>query len=186
AQRPAGPYHLAGWSFGAVVAVEMARQLHALGEQVGGLLLIEPTPAPTGPGQHAPLAPRVFALDLVQTLGLDVAVPETLTTREELDAFLESLAGATGELTPGSLRRHYGVLESHLRALDGWSARPYAGAARVLRARDTDDASGDRGWARWLQGGCTVESVPGDHYSLLRPPHVEALAAALRPRLTGG
>ncbi|MCP3140924.1 non-ribosomal peptide synthase/polyketide synthase [Pyxidicoccus xibeiensis] len=179
-QQPTGPYHLAGWSFGAVVAVELARQLQALGAQVSSLLLIEPTPAPDGQGQQAALAPRIFAMDVVQTLGLDVAVPETLTTPEQLDAFLASLGGQA----PASLRRHYDVLESHLRALDGWSVRPYEGAALVLRASDTEDAGGDRGWSQWLR--CEVASVPGDHYSLLKPPHVEALAAALAPHLTRG
>lgn len=29
-------------------------------------------------------------------------------------------------------------------------------------------------------------AVPGDHYSVLRPPHVDAVAAAVRSRLEGG
>jgi len=33
--QPRGPYHLAGWSFGAVLAYEAARQLKASGERVG-------------------------------------------------------------------------------------------------------------------------------------------------------
>lgn len=36
-----GPYHLAGWSFGGVVAHEMAAQLEARGEEVGDLFLID-------------------------------------------------------------------------------------------------------------------------------------------------
>jgi aspartate racemase len=33
-QQPRGPYHLGGHSIGALIALEMAQQLHALGEQV--------------------------------------------------------------------------------------------------------------------------------------------------------
>ena len=40
-EQPHGPYLLAGWSLGGVVAYEMARQLEALGEQVGLLALID-------------------------------------------------------------------------------------------------------------------------------------------------
>jgi thioesterase domain-containing protein len=40
--RPSGPYHLAGASFGGVVAFEMARQLRAAGERVSSLFLFSP------------------------------------------------------------------------------------------------------------------------------------------------
>jgi thioesterase domain-containing protein len=43
--RPHGPYHLAGWSLGGVLAFEMARQLARQGEATG-LLGILDTPAP--------------------------------------------------------------------------------------------------------------------------------------------
>src|ERR1700759_676642 len=38
---PSGRYRLAGYSFGALVALEMAQQLHAAGESVDALYLIE-------------------------------------------------------------------------------------------------------------------------------------------------
>jgi amino acid adenylation domain-containing protein len=40
--QPEGPYHVAGWSLGAVVAFEVAQQLRAQGEDVGLVGLIEP------------------------------------------------------------------------------------------------------------------------------------------------
>lgn len=41
AMQSAGPYHLSGWSLGAIVAHEMARQLEAQGEVVASLILID-------------------------------------------------------------------------------------------------------------------------------------------------
>ncbi|MCP4661638.1 MAG: hypothetical protein GY856_40065, partial [bacterium] len=41
AVQPRGPYQLAGWSFGGLVAYEMARQLVAAGEAVASLVLID-------------------------------------------------------------------------------------------------------------------------------------------------
>lgn len=46
--QPQGPYHLLGWSFGGLVAHEMAVQLHQAGEAVGTLTLLDshlPNPA---------------------------------------------------------------------------------------------------------------------------------------------
>ncbi|WP_170136186.1 non-ribosomal peptide synthetase/type I polyketide synthase [Nannocystis exedens] len=39
--QPAGPYRVGGWSFGAIVAQEMARQLEAAGERVTHLVLFD-------------------------------------------------------------------------------------------------------------------------------------------------
>ncbi len=41
--QPEGPYHLCGFSAGAMIAFEIARQLRDAGEEVEGLTLIEPT-----------------------------------------------------------------------------------------------------------------------------------------------
>ena len=39
--QPEGPYQLGGWSMGGVVAFEMAQQLHAQGQQIGLLALLD-------------------------------------------------------------------------------------------------------------------------------------------------
>jgi thioesterase domain-containing protein len=48
-------------------------------------------------------------------------------------------------------------------------------------ARPDDDPT--LGWAAVARGGVTVRAVAGDHYSLMRPPHVAGLAGALRADL---
>src|SRR5205807_6296229 len=45
--QPSGPYRLLGWSFGGLVAHEMARQLQAQGEQVAAMIVLDAYP-PTG------------------------------------------------------------------------------------------------------------------------------------------
>ena len=42
--QPSGPYRLVGFSTGGVIAFEMARQFHKMGERVGALLLIDSFP----------------------------------------------------------------------------------------------------------------------------------------------
>jgi amino acid adenylation domain-containing protein len=44
AVKPHGPYHLGGYSYGAVVAFEMARQLQNHGHEVGLVFLLDPAP----------------------------------------------------------------------------------------------------------------------------------------------
>ncbi|NJO78944.1 MAG: hypothetical protein HC827_10755 [Cyanobacteria bacterium RM1_2_2] len=48
--QPRGPYHLGGWSFGGLVAFEMAQQLTKMGQQVAFLAILD-TPAPVASNQ---------------------------------------------------------------------------------------------------------------------------------------
>src|SRR5258708_14783093 len=54
--QPKGPYLLGGWSFGGLVAFEMAQRLDALGETVALLALLDsgvPEPGEAEPSDHA-------------------------------------------------------------------------------------------------------------------------------------
>ena len=73
-----------------------------------------------------------------------------------------------------------------LHAASTHTLRPYHGPILALRARE------DRRFMRMLDpklglrrialGGLDIVDVPGDHATLLDPPHVAALAAVLRAR----
>ncbi|MFQ3632501.1 amino acid adenylation domain-containing protein [Roseiflexus sp.] len=52
-------------------------------------------------------------------------------------------------------------------------------AGRVLTAND-----GDMGWGHLASGGVDVFEVPGDHISMLHPPHVQVLARRLEACIT--
>ncbi|MGD2114902.1 MAG: hypothetical protein PVG07_07615, partial [Acidobacteriota bacterium] len=50
------------------------------------------------------------------------------------------------------------------------------GRVVVFRTGGEDDG----GWGELVERSLTVEPVPGDHYSVMAPPHVEVLAERLR------
>jgi thioesterase domain-containing protein len=70
--------------------------------------------------------------------------------------------------------------------------RPYPGPVVLVRAAGSDrfafppgdphDPEPSGGWAA-LADSVELAVVPGDHHTMVRPPHVEALAAALRRAL---
>ncbi len=78
--QPEGPYQLVGFCGGGLIAFEMAHQLHAQGQQVDLLVMIEPR---AGPDLFRMLGPRVVC-------GLVSGVSDLLRLRPErhLDAFL--------------------------------------------------------------------------------------------------
>ncbi|RKH35770.1 amino acid adenylation domain-containing protein [Corallococcus praedator] len=182
--QPRGPYLLGGWSFGGLVALEMARQLQAVGEPVEMLALLDST-VPTPKPRPAPdtlsllgLFARTLGLPW-QELDLDLERLRRLEGRERLAYVLEQARSAPrGDLGldldgADRLLTLYQRLHDAQRAYvpDGG----YAGPTLLFRAA-TSDASD---WSAWLTGRVTVHEVQGDHYTLLNAPHVTTVAERL-------
>jgi thioesterase domain-containing protein len=75
--QPKGPYLLLGWSFGGMVAFELARQIESAGESVGLLAILDSYPN-TSQDTSEPLSQRSASEFLLLALGYD---PATLTSR---------------------------------------------------------------------------------------------------------
>ncbi|MCP3957288.1 MAG: amino acid adenylation domain-containing protein [bacterium] len=179
------PYLLGGWSMGGVVAFEIARRLHARGERVGALTLID-CAAPGSPSAQAIHAEPIlqgFAANLGLTNGSTPEPPipwGDLTTEQGLRRILDfgRRSGLlAGDLDLGELERLYRLFETNDGAMKRYRPRPYPGRLTLLRSHDW---RGDPtlGWGE-LVGEVDVRLVGGDHYSMVREPHVRELATAL-------
>jgi amino acid adenylation domain-containing protein len=198
-----GRYRLGGWSMGGVVAFEMARQLRQAGEEVELLALVD-SYAPGHPGG----VPRdldeaavraLFARDLAGLLGRPL--PAAAAGLERLapgtplaDAF--AAAQAVGllpsELDFAETARMLAAFRANLRRLQGYGGAPYPGRLILFRAGGSvpaaeppAEADPTLGWEA-LADAVEVEPIEGDHYSLVRFPAVESLAARLGARLGAG
>ncbi|HXO19767.1 MAG TPA: condensation domain-containing protein, partial [Thermoanaerobaculia bacterium] len=186
----AGPYFLGGWSLGAAVAFETARQLAAAGEEVALLAILD---GPAGLRDHpaideglyeddarwlaeiADYVRRLWAADLrISYENLAALPPE-----EQLARFLEELRrvhfppAAAG---PAQLRRLLAVFKANVRALRGYAPAPYPGTITLFRPQAGDS---DLGWGALTPFPLAVEIVAGDHVSALAEPHVRSLAERL-------
>jgi thioesterase domain-containing protein/acyl carrier protein len=94
--QPAGPYRLAGWSMGGVIAFEIARRLELAGAEVSLLVLLDApfTPSGTDVPAQAQLAGQ-FLADATHSLGWDAAdLPDPASSNA--DEQLAWLAGRLG------------------------------------------------------------------------------------------
>ncbi|WP_410596932.1 beta-ketoacyl synthase N-terminal-like domain-containing protein [Amycolatopsis sp. lyj-23] len=187
--QPDGPHRLGGWSFGGCLAYETAQRL-------GGaeLVFLIDTILPLGAPGEDHLLDRFdrFAAHISRTYGVPFEVPrEELVSLDE-DAQIRWVLAELAELVPdmgaGVLRHQY---ESYVdaRVAERYTPRPYAGRVLLLRAQDphplttaldprylrTDDALG---WDTHC-AALEVVRVPGDHVSMIDPPHVAVLADRL-------
>ncbi len=184
--QPTGPYLLGGWSMGGVVAFEMAQQLHAQGQQVALLLLIDgriPSPEASFPDQDAEavaLVERYFGISFGPAASL-AQLP-----RDEQLAFMLQQAKSAGlvpaELDVPQARRFVEILRSDLRATEAYGLKRYPGRVTFFKASETltgPSADPTMGWSEWASGGVEVHVVPGNHANMMYPPHVGALAEKL-------
>ncbi|MFP2956444.1 amino acid adenylation domain-containing protein [Myxococcus sp. 1LA] len=188
--QPQGPYRLGGWSLGAVIAFEMARQLRQRGETVDVLALIEPSSTSLAQGVTADddmAAATMFALDLARTAGIIPSAPLE-NSEKDAKALLERVlqeGRKAGVFIPDAgmeqLHALLRVFTANIRALQQHTLGTFPGALSVLRGSDTELEPAepeDRGWSRHAPQ-LTVRVIQGDHYSVLRAPGVDALASAL-------
>jgi amino acid adenylation domain-containing protein len=154
---PKGPYLLGGWSFGGLVAAEMARALRHAGEKVALLALLD---------SHAQSDPHDDPNELA-----------ALTAWELGD----------GQSWPyqhfATVER---IVHAHLRAVRRWTPKPYDGRAILFAAHQNGvirDAT--LGWGPLLPQLSVIE-VEADHFSLLREPAIDEVARKLHAALKGG
>jgi amino acid adenylation domain-containing protein len=184
--QPTGPYLLGGWSMGGVVAFEMAQQLHAQGQRVALLALLDgriPTSDETFPEEDA------GAIVLIERyFGLSFGSIESLAElpKDEQLAFMLEQAKSAGlvpaELDVSQARRFVALLRNDLRATQNYGLHLYPGRITFFKASETlADTSPDptMGWSDWASGGVEVHAVPGNHANLMYAPHVEVLAEKL-------
>ncbi len=169
-QQPHGPYRIAGFSSGGTVAFEMAQQLLAAGEQIAFLGLLDTW------------APGVYRRPAGS--GLIGRLRARLRPLLQRDRITHALLHALGMKPPGGFPDG---ASAHWWA--HWSYRPrmYPGQvdlyiADVSRLEASDPLLG---WSRRVGGNLTLHSVSGSHGLMMKPPHVDALAALIRQRLRG-
>lgn len=150
--QPHGPYRLLGYSFGGVLALEVARQLTAAGEVVESLVVLDAFP----PGSRGGIDPDRSRLNRARdVLGMLVAGIGPDLGQGQYPRFHRQAQFLTGRYHP----RH-----------------PWPGRALVVAAEGSDRIR-RVAWQQALAGPWSVVDVAGDHYSMLREPHVGRLAA---------
>ncbi|MBZ4414933.1 non-ribosomal peptide synthetase [Myxococcus sp. RHSTA-1-4] len=183
--QPRGPYLLGGWSMGASIAWEMACQLQTREERVEVLALIDGfvrpfdgDGSPPGHDEAARLG-ALFYKDLLRAAGHALPLEDEALSRMAPEALLRTLEEAGQSLATGTqpLRALRGVFELNLLAAWRYVPPPYSGPVVSLQAKGTTRV---HGWEAVATGALEVHELDGDHYSILRAPHVERLASLLR------
>jgi aspartate racemase len=173
ATQPHGPYYLGGYSFGGLVALEMARRLLAGQEELKLLALVD-TYFP-GPKEGPSLMGRFFGLSTEQKLAY--LRKRATRYRRGITRWIDALS------LPPAIKA---VREACAVAEQRYQPQVFPGRVVLFRAsekalRGLDDAHG--GWRKYAAGGMEVHEIDGDHGNILNEPQVRQLAVEIRARL---
>ncbi|NJM40631.1 MAG: alpha/beta fold hydrolase [Anaerolineae bacterium] len=196
--QPQGPYYLGGYSYGAVLAYEMACQLVAAGQKVAVLASFDQS-APKSDYFASPRLTlrtvRGFLGNVLHWLNDFRQIP----LREQVGRVRRKLfLGAPSPQGKGvDLKRYWDdvsripleiheLMRTHLGAWEAYQPKPYPDHITVFRAqRQPLICSYDPhlAWNSLVRGGVEVWPVTGGHRNTLEEPHVQSLAAALKEAL---
>jgi len=203
-----GPYMIGGYSFGGIVAHEMARQLHEAGDSVGLLAIID-----TSPVNHRPRTLRAKLRNLVNrpliaaeqmmaalrrasshSLAARVGRRLRLATRrptgDRSDA--RAFAGVIGMISEmygmSSWPRNYQqIAQQNLLAMLGHTPGCYPGEVTLIRRRSATYRFAlepdDRAWSEVAER-VTIHHVDGDHDEIMVEPGVRQVGSIVRACLT--
>ncbi|HEY9032465.1 MAG TPA: amino acid adenylation domain-containing protein [Pseudomonadales bacterium] len=187
-QQPQGPYRLLGHSFGGLIAVEIARQLQAIGDTVEQLVLIDTHM----PGRYRErfiddaMILKTFAEHNFGVVDVPLNALRKLPRDKMVDIVAEQFHGA---VSADFIQRAIAIIHGFKTMMKGYRPAPIdvpitlirpekaieGGKGKAIRLVLGDNAH-SLGWHK-ITSQLTLHKSPGDHHSMLKPPEVDALAA---------
>lgn len=192
-----GPYRLGGWSLGGIIAFEMAHQLIEQGHTVSLLVLIDsytPKILDIPEDIDDSILFISFMRDLAEMAGTDVSdlslsVDELPSASDDRFSFILQQARKNSilppEVTEEQIKHLWYIFKSNMQAVSSYQPPSYPGSIHLFTGTDKPFEVAANGWADLAQGGVKIHNIPGNHYSLLRSPHVAVLADKLNNYLQG-
>jgi len=183
---PVGPYRLAGYSGGGVIAIEMAQQLKRTGAEVAMLAMIDTLSPLAARAKVGPL--KKIWLMRHWSLKFAMEYPERRRNaqREKVSHTLAMQLLSTGNVLPPELASVY-IFGHFITVQAGYQTPVYDGPVVLLRAQHGYtpylNAGPQLGWQAHLRGNIRVVEIPGTHVSMLLEPGLSVLVHGLRQEL---
>ncbi|MFE5209779.1 amino acid adenylation domain-containing protein [Streptomyces sp. NPDC056600] len=177
---------LAGWSYGGVLAFEVARQIEeTTGQKPPVILLDAAYDEDSVPLDEATLRQR-FVHDVARLIGREG--PEVAAVLEDPAAGVADVGktlidlGVELELTEQELADRFATFRSCALSMQAYRPpAPYGGPVTVLVA--SPHIAMEEQWRAVCTGPFRAERVPGDHYTLFTEPAIGRVVAAIEETL---
>ncbi|MEZ2335804.1 amino acid adenylation domain-containing protein [Mucilaginibacter sp. RCC_168] len=193
AKNPDGPYALAGYSLGGIIAYEMAKQLMATGKEVKMLAMFD-TYADLST-VNDPLLKKVFnkATLVLKQIGYSLVLLaedpkrtieyKSLIIKRKFIKLFWKIAPGKDEKKEGFFAYDNEIDEASEKALRNYVLTPLPIAIELFRAKKRTFYMADfnfLGWRPFAQKGVHVHEIPGEHNTIFAPPNDKEFAVVLQ------
>ena len=197
--QPNGPYFIGGWSFGGLVAFEMAQQLQKAGHQVAQLAIID-TLAPVRANKPSFWDGFKFLLTTVSRniwpFLLDYFYLTIAPDKHPSDGNVSwnsilgqmAIANLMPQETRGrilnslTIRPMWRVFQANSQATLSYVPQTYPGRITLFRSSEQPRIARQNptlGWSELAMEPVEIHTVPGNHLTMLRKPNVQVLTEKL-------
>ncbi|MFT6706360.1 MAG: amino acid adenylation domain-containing protein [Flavobacteriales bacterium] len=195
-QNPNGPYFLAGYSFGGLIAFEMARQLKVQGKEIAMLgmfdtevrfHLSEKGQSKSYYQQLKGLTKKVgFNISLLARNPIENAKYKTHVLKRYYQRWKWSRQSE--EEMPQNDDQNFAALvdQMNLKAFEAYRIQDYDGPIHLFRATEKRFYLDDfeyLGWKPYAKKGVIIRDVPGDHLNLFNSPNGPTFASILQEEI---
>ena len=192
--NPNGPYALAGYSFGGLIAFEMAKQLKAVNKKVLMLSVFDTDIKPELTDFEHSFAEKITTLskkvawnlkDMINDPKGNLSYRKYIYQRRfnnwKTKFFKEGKAHNNKDTRLATI-----INQSNFEAWKNYQITPYDGDLYLFRATERRFFIEDQiflGWTPFIKGKIHTLDVPGDHLSLFNPPNGKTFAKILQELL---
>ncbi|MCC7054600.1 MAG: amino acid adenylation domain-containing protein [Gemmatimonadaceae bacterium] len=190
AKQPEGPYRIGGYSFGGIIAFEIAGRLEAQGIPVRLVIFDSANPVTSVENRHGfarrvTVAWRRFGSDTL-LVRCGKILGRIATRRSDERAHQEKVRRCSAAWTNGTLTsledRAFYLNELHQQLLVDYAPRRRVSNALLVKSSadiEGCDLPADYGWGPWI-GQLEMIMVPGDHLNVFAPAAVDTLVPGLQ------
>jgi amino acid adenylation domain-containing protein len=191
--NPKGPYAVAGFSFGGIIAFEMAKQFKAMGKEVKMLAMFDTYAYQSD--RYDPALTRLFnktrylSKQLLYTLTLLKEDPQR-TIEYKTEAIKRRFVQLYWKLRYGEQQKQIGFFgyanNIDLKNSEAWEKyvfTPYNGSIELFRAKKRTFYMDDfeyLGWKPFALKGIRIHEIPGEHNYIFAPPNDKEFAKILQ------
>src|SRR5258708_21207755 len=193
-----GPYRLAGYSIGAILAYEMATVLVDRGEEVGLLALMDARAQPKFQQRLSSAEWRqfrtVYLADRIRKYGRNLSQGRIDHIWSDVRQYVEKIRPIAWKITQRVCQKLGCSMPSfvHSRSLmfsamlRSYAPKEFTGRLVLFRPEErtpAEDVDPYYGWHKYAKNGVDLHFVPGSHGTMMQMPTARVLADKLVPYL---
>ncbi|SAK90671.1 non-ribosomal peptide synthetase [Caballeronia temeraria] len=178
--QPRGPYRLMGWSFGGLVAHQIATRLEAQGESVARVVMLDSNLPQRA--RHETLAPATHLGNVLAMIGYPFSetAPGALRWDRVMD-HMRAIESPLAHVPQSALPALVEVTACHASLAASFRPAPLGAPVTFMRAAVTPSADSSlRAWRASARGALDIIDVPYEHDHMMRADALAVIGPIIR------